>query len=68
MVIRIHTFVDVRAVSFPVDLSSLLLITLSRLSVLGSLLCCFGAANNTSMGLGSSGLGSRSVASSGSRL
>jgi uncharacterized metal-binding protein len=45
MVIEIYTFVDVRAVSFPADLFSFLFITgtLSRLSLLGSLLCCFSA-------------------------
>jgi hypothetical protein len=55
MVIGKHTvtFVDVRAVNVPADLSSLLLITLSRLSLVGSLLCCFSAVD--SMGLGGSG-------------
>jgi hypothetical protein len=55
MVIGIHTFVDVRAVSFSVDLSSLLLTTLNRLSLLGSFLCCFSAVDSLSSSLGGSG-------------
>jgi hypothetical protein len=55
MVIGIHTFVDVTAVILPVDLSSLLLLTLSRLSLHGSILCCFSAVDILSMALGGSG-------------
>jgi hypothetical protein len=66
MVIGIHTFIDVRAVSFPVDPSSLLLTTLSRLSLLGSFLCCFSAVDNLTSSLGVSR--SRTFVSSGSML
>jgi hypothetical protein len=57
IVIGINTFTDVTARSFPADLFFLLLntMTLSRLSLLGSLLCCFSVVNGFSMGLGGSG-------------
>jgi hypothetical protein len=66
MVIQIKTFVDVRAVSFPVDLSSLLVTTLSRLALLGSFHCCFGTVDSLNSSLG--GSGSRTFVNSGSRL
>jgi hypothetical protein len=66
IVIEVHTFGDIGAVSFSADLSSLLFITLSRLSLLGGLLRCFGAVDSLGRGLGSSG--SRSFASSRSGL
>jgi hypothetical protein len=67
VIVWIHTFVDVGAVSFPVDFSSLLLlITLIRLSPLTSFLCCFSAVDSLSRSLG--GSGSRKFAGSGSGL
>jgi hypothetical protein len=65
VIIQIKTFVDVGAVSFPVDLSSvLLIITVIRLTLLGSFLCCFkfSAVDSLSRGLG--GSGSRTFAGS----